>query len=87
MLSNNLLDNFPVFVEFNQSYKLLLVSCLLDQKKKFFTGYDTYHGWIKITERNGIELLFWKKKMKERKRKILCLGYVEVFLIAVDTFI
>ena len=47
MLSNNLLDNFPVFVEFNQSYKLLLVICPLDQKKKFFTGYDTYHGWIK----------------------------------------
>ena len=35
MLSNNLLDNFPVFVEFNQSYKLLFVSCLLD-KKKFY---------------------------------------------------
>ena len=41
MLSNNLLDNFPVFVEFNQSYKLLLVSCLLDQKKNFLR--DTIH--------------------------------------------
>ena len=52
MLSNNLLDNFPVSVEFNQSYKLLLVSCLLDQKKNlFFTKYDTYHGWIKITKK------------------------------------
>ena len=25
--------------------------------------------------------------MKERKRKIHCLGYVEVFLIAVDTIV
>ena len=31
-MSNNVVANFPVFVEFNQTYKLLLVSCLLDQK-------------------------------------------------------
>ena len=35
-MSKNVVDNLPVFVEFNQTYKLLLVSCLLDQKN-FFT--------------------------------------------------
>ena len=35
-MSKNVVDNLPVFVEFNQTYKLLLVSCLLDQKKFFF---------------------------------------------------
>ena len=37
MMSKNLVDNLPVFVEINQSYKLLFISsCLLDQKKKFY---------------------------------------------------
>ena len=31
-MSKNLVDNLPVFVEFNQTYKLLFVSWLLDQK-------------------------------------------------------
>ena len=35
-MSKNLRDNLPVFVEFNPTYKLLFVSCLLDQKKIFF---------------------------------------------------
>ena len=35
-MNKDLLDNLPVSVEFNQSYKLLIVSCLLDQKKIFF---------------------------------------------------
>ena len=35
-MSKNLRDNLPVFVEFNPTYKLLFVSCLLDQKKNFF---------------------------------------------------
>ena len=87
MMSKNLVDNLPVFVEFNPTYKLLFVSCLLDQKKNFFTKNDTYVGWIKITERNGIKQLFWiirKKEVKERKRKILRLCYLEIFQIAVD---
>ena len=65
MLSNNLLDNFPVFVEFNQSYKLLLVSCLLDQKKNFSKD-ETYLVWIKLTERNGTIHLFWNSKKNEK---------------------
>ena len=32
MMIKNVVDNLPVFVEFNPTYKLLLVSCLLDQK-------------------------------------------------------
>ena len=60
MISKNVVDSLPVSAEFNQSYKLLFVSCLLDQKKKiFFTKNEIYVGWIKITERNGIKLLFW----------------------------
>ena len=35
-MSKNVVDNLPVFVEFNQTYKLLLVSCLLYQKNFFF---------------------------------------------------
>ena len=35
LMSKNLVDNLPVFVEFNPTYKLLFVSCLLDQKKFF----------------------------------------------------
>ena len=33
MMSKNLVDDFPLFVEFNATYKLMLVSCPLDQKK------------------------------------------------------
>ena len=33
MMSKNVIDNFPVSVEFNQTYKLLFDSCLLDRKK------------------------------------------------------
>ena len=54
----NVVENLPVFVEFNQTYKLLLVSCLLDQKK-IFPKYETYSGWIKLSERNGTKQLFW----------------------------
>ena len=41
MIKKKVVDNFPVFVEFNLTYKLLLVSCLLDQKTIFFTKYET----------------------------------------------
>ena len=57
-MSKNLVDNLPKSVEFNQCHNLF-ISCLLDQKKKKFSKDDTYHAWMKITERNGIEQLFW----------------------------
>ena len=87
MMSKNLVDNLPVFVELNQTYKLLFVSCLLDQKKKNF--YETrYIPWLDKNnweERNQTVVLELKKKKNEkRKRKNFCSCYVEVFLIAVD---
>ena len=43
----NVVDNFPVFVEFIQTYKLLLVSCPLDQKKFFLRNTKhTLAGYI-----------------------------------------
>ena len=66
MLSNNLLDNFPVFVEFNPTYKLLFVSCLLDQKI-FFSRRTTY-TWLDKTnweERIQIGVLELKEKENE----------------------
>ena len=39
MMSKNLIDNFPVSVEFNQFYNLLFISWLL-VKKKFFRGAE-----------------------------------------------
>ena len=57
-MSKNLVDNLTVFVEFNPTYKLFLVSCLLDQKK-IFTKNETYVVWIKITRRNRTKQLFW----------------------------
>ena len=84
--SKDVVDNLPVSVEFNQSYKLLLVSCLPDQKK---IPQKTKITWLDTTnwqEPNQKGVLQWrKKKMKERKRKILCLCYVEVLSIAVET--
>ena len=44
MMSKNLVDNLPVFVELNQTYKLLFISCLLEQKKIFLRKYETYPG-------------------------------------------
>ena len=38
MMSTNVVDNLPVFFELNPTYELLLVSCLLDQKKNNFRG-------------------------------------------------
>ena len=81
-MSKNLVDNLPVFVELNQTYKLLFISCLLDQKKIFFYGIR-YIPWLDKNnweERNQTVVLeLMKKKVKERKRKILCLCYVAVF--------
>ena len=57
-MSKNLVDNFPVSVEINKTYKLLFVSCLLDQKKNF-TKDETYLGWIKIRKKKGTKQLFW----------------------------
>ena len=55
----NVVDNLKVFVEFNQCYKLLLVSCLLGRRKSFFfTKYETYVGWINLIERNRTKQLF-----------------------------
>ena len=34
-MSKNLVDNLPLSVEFKQTYQLLFVSCLPDQKKIF----------------------------------------------------
>ena len=59
-MSKNVVANFPVSVEFNQTYKLLLVSCLLDQKKFFFHDKRKYSGWINITKKNGTRQVFWK---------------------------
>ena len=72
-MKKNVEENLPVFVEFNPTYKLLLVSCLLDQKN-FFSWNETYIGWIKITEKKESNSRFGieeKKKMKERNRKTL----------------
>ena len=51
-MNTNVVDNLLVSVEINQTDKLLLVNCLLDQKKNFFTKNEIYVGWVKITERN-----------------------------------
>ena len=87
-MSKDVGDNL-VSVEFNQSYKLLFIICQLDQKN-FFSGVRNIpwlgkHNW---EEQNQTDVLALKKKnMKERKRKTLCLCYVQVFLIAVDPII
>ena len=81
MLSNNLLDNFPVFVEFNPTYKLLFVSCLLDQKK-FFFHQERNIRWLDKTnweERNHTLVLEIKKKDERAKTQNPCLCYVEVY--------
>ena len=83
----NVVANFSVSVEFNQSYKLLLVSCLLDQKK-FFDSVRNKR-WLHEAnweERKQTIVLKLEKKLKERKRKTLCLLYVEVFSSAVETY-
>ena len=73
MLNRNVVDNILVFVEFNWTYKLLFVSCLLDQK------IFSFHEIQKIPWPDAINWEEWiqtvvlklKKKMKERKHKIL----------------
>ena len=84
-MSKNLVDNLPVFVEFNPTHKLLFVSCLLDQKKFFYE--ERKIRWLDQNnweQRNQTGVLEIRGKKKQRKRKILCLCHVEVFLIAVD---
>ena len=73
MMSKNVVDNFPVFVEFNQTYQLLLVSCLLDQKEKKFVERNILwldeNNWEEWNKTDVLELK--EKEMKERKRKTL----------------
>ena len=56
-MGKNVVDNL-VSVELNQSYKLLLVSCLLDQKKFFFHEKRKHPGRMKLIERNQTKQLF-----------------------------
>ena len=63
----NLVDNLPVSVEFNQSYKTLLVSCLLDQKKFFYEVRNK--PWLnKINWEERIQTGVWALKKKKRWR-------------------
>ena len=70
MIKKNLVDSFPVFVEFNPTYKLLFVSCLLDQKKMFF--YEKrYIPWLDENnwERNQTVVLAVKRKKRDGRAK------------------
>ena len=72
MLNRNVVDNLPVFVEFNWTYKLLFVSCLLDQKKIYGERKLPWLDKANLEERNHTSVLTKKKKWSENSKPVVC---------------
>ena len=63
MMIKNVVDNFPVFVEFNPTYKLLLFSsCLLDENFFYAVRIVPWLDKANWEERNHWGVLALKKK-------------------------
>ena len=75
-MSKNVVDNLPVFVEFNQTYKLLLVSCLLYQKKFFFEVRNIpwldKANWEKRDQTGFLDLNIKKRWRSENAKPFVC---------------